>query len=467
LQPCRELEVRAPEDIPIAYCEIPRPATAPPVIAVPSLRVTFTWTLVGNVVYALCQWAMISGLAKLGTTAAVGQFALALAITAPVFMLTNLQLRGVQATDAKSLFEFGDYFTLRIIGTCFALAVVVLILGISKYGRTTSLVVILVAIAKAVESLSDVVAGLLQRYERLDQIAIAMMLKGGFSAMLFTAAYALWRSVEAASLCLCVTWLLVFLGYDLQLARRLLKRKRSFVTQDRRRLLDLARSAAPLGIVMALSSLNGNIPRYVVQRYRGTGELGIFAALAYLVVVVGLIANALGQSAVVRLSRSFAEGRTREFTRLLRRMSFIGLGVAGGGVLLAILFGRAALTLIYGPVYATHVSLLILLIVTSGVTAVAAFLGFGMTAARQFKAQVPIIVATVATCAVLALILTPRWGLIGSGLAILIATLVQTAGSVIVLVNTIRHWSVANDCAGAGERLAEREAVALFDSIGD
>jgi O-antigen/teichoic acid export membrane protein len=382
-------------------------------------------------------------------------------------MLTNLQLRGVQATDVNSLFEFGDYFTLRIIGICLALSVVVFILCISRYGRSTSLVVILVASAKAVESLSDVVAGLLQKYERLDQIAIAMMLKGGCSAILFTVAYALWRSVVAASLCLCVTWLLVFLTYDLQLARRLVTKKRNFVVQNRRRLLDLARSAAPLGVVMALSSLNGNMPRYLVQRYRGTGELGIFAALAYLVVLVGLIANALGQSAVVRLSRSFAEGRTYEFTHLLQRMAFIGLGVAGAGVAFAMLFGRAALALIYGPVYATHLSLLILLIVTSGVTAVAAFLGFGMTAARQFKAQVPIMVATVVTCTILALILTPRFGLIGAGLAILIATLVQTTGSVIVLVNTVRSWSVAGDSAGVSERLAEREAVALFDRVAE
>jgi len=42
----------------------------------------------------------VSALAKLGNASMVGQYALALAIAAPVFMLTNLQLRAVQATDA-------------------------------------------------------------------------------------------------------------------------------------------------------------------------------------------------------------------------------------------------------------------------------------------------------------------------------------------------------------------------------
>ena len=74
--------------------------------------------LAGNMVYAACQFGMLSVLAKLGSPSIVGQYALGLAITAPVFMLTNLQLRGVQATDARHEFAFADYFTLRLISTC-------------------------------------------------------------------------------------------------------------------------------------------------------------------------------------------------------------------------------------------------------------------------------------------------------------------------------------------------------------
>ena len=48
------------------------------------LRVNFLWTLSGNVVYAACQWGMLVVLAKLGTHQMVGEFALALAITAPI-----------------------------------------------------------------------------------------------------------------------------------------------------------------------------------------------------------------------------------------------------------------------------------------------------------------------------------------------------------------------------------------------
>src|ERR1044072_4016691 len=64
-----------------------------------SLRTNFSWTLAGNLIYSGCQWGVLIVLARLGSPEQVGQFALALAVTAPVIMLSNLQLRGVLATD--------------------------------------------------------------------------------------------------------------------------------------------------------------------------------------------------------------------------------------------------------------------------------------------------------------------------------------------------------------------------------
>src|SRR5271166_684261 len=111
---------------PMSVLNAPLPTRTPEVSALP-LRVSFSWTLAGNVIYAACQFGMLSVLAKLGSPSMVGQYALGLAITAPVFMLTNLQLRGVQATDARHEFEFADYFTLRLTATLLGTLVILLI----------------------------------------------------------------------------------------------------------------------------------------------------------------------------------------------------------------------------------------------------------------------------------------------------------------------------------------------------
>src|SRR5258708_26838048 len=99
-----------------------------------TLRVNFLWTLSGNVVYAACQWGMVVVLAKLGTPQLVGEFALALAITAPIVIGAGVSLRSVQATDAASEYPFGDYLLARLLTTAAARGDIVGIVCVSGYG---------------------------------------------------------------------------------------------------------------------------------------------------------------------------------------------------------------------------------------------------------------------------------------------------------------------------------------------
>src|SRR2546430_9316589 len=86
-----------------------------------SLRGDFAWTLAGNLVYAGCQWGMVMALAKLSTATALGQFALGMAVTAPIFLFSNLNLRAILATDTSLEFPFRAYLRLRLLTTAAAL----------------------------------------------------------------------------------------------------------------------------------------------------------------------------------------------------------------------------------------------------------------------------------------------------------------------------------------------------------
>jgi hypothetical protein len=53
----------------------------------------FRWALSGNIIYSMCQWAFVFVLAKLGSPADVGAYALGLAVTSPILMFANFQGR--------------------------------------------------------------------------------------------------------------------------------------------------------------------------------------------------------------------------------------------------------------------------------------------------------------------------------------------------------------------------------------
>jgi O-antigen/teichoic acid export membrane protein len=410
----------------------------PPSIVAKPLRVAFSWTLAGNAIYYACQWGMLSVLAKLGSAAVVGRFALGMAITAPVFMFTNLQLRGVQATDSRSEFEFADYFTLRCLATSLGFAAVVAVALLSRYDRSTLFVVVLLAGAKAVESLSDVVAGLMQKVERLDQLATSLMIKGLASITAFTAVFWTLRSLAAAVSAIGFTWLMVFLLYDFRLARKAIGSGVKMLKLNPQILGQLVVLSLPLGIVMALMSLNTNIPRYVLEHYLGESKLGIFASLAYLGTAASLIINALGQSAAARLSRMFADRQFEAFTSLLRKFALLGALIGVVGVPAGAVFGRMALSMLYRPEYANYLNVFLIVIATTSVLAVASFLGYGVTAARSFKMPMLVNGATTLTTAMLSLLLVPRFGLMGAAIALLLAALVQVVGFVVLMKMALR-----------------------------
>jgi len=410
--------------------------------ALPSLRSSASWTLAASLVYAAAQWAMISAAAKLTSAAALGQFALGLSIAAPVFMLTNMQLRAMQATDARSQHSFADYFTLRCLGNLAGIALILAIVALARYDRTTAAVILLVAVARAVEQLSDVVAGLLQKFERLDQAARAQMLRGAGSAIVF--AVVLWasRSLLAAVCAFAMTCAIVVLAYDFRLARRL-QGGRSFLSSSRRGLKLLATASLPLGIVTALAVLNVNIPRYVVEHDLGPAQLGIFVSVAYvLIATVNVVVNAMGQSASARLAQMFAAGDLDGFNRVLGKLLLTGAAITLLGTPLALVCGRPLLALIYRAEYAQYAPLLAMMAAVAGVSAVGMILGFGVAATRRFRSQLPVLAAATLAGFAAAVLLVPKYGLFGATLALLASSMVLIIGNGAILAMAERSARV-------------------------
>jgi O-antigen/teichoic acid export membrane protein len=117
------------------------------------------------------------------------------------------------------------------------------------------------------------------------------------------------------------------------------------------------------------------------------------------------------------------------------------------------------LRLLYGGEYAAHVALLQLFIATSGIIAIAAVLSFGMTAARRFRAQVPVLAATLVTCAVFVWALTPRWGMAGAATAMLFSALVQATGGFLVVRDAVRKVGITEPNLSDATVLPESLAV--------
>ena len=259
------------------------PRAAPPGVSAPGLGRNFLITLAGNALYAACQWGILVILAKLGSPEIVGKYALAMAICSPIILFSNLQLREIQATDARRDYGFGDYLALRILCTAVALATIVAITAIFHIERETAAVVMFVALAKALDSISDVVFGLLQQREHMTPVAGTLAANG--VASLIASGVAMWltasvvwaaaMSAGGSAVAVAVAWAYTW--------RAVGAPREMCPTWHPATLLRLTVLSSPLGIVALLISLNRNMPLYFVERHLGPHGLGVYAAMAYLI----------------------------------------------------------------------------------------------------------------------------------------------------------------------------------------
>lgn len=426
-------------------------AEAPSVLAAqerqrPSLFADFSWMLVGNAVYAGGQFATLMLLAKLLRPEMVGQYALGLAVVYPVMMFANLQLRAVITSDRREQTHFGYYLGLRLLTTSLGLVVVFISTQLLRYGRELTTVVLMVGVAYSIETISDVYYARLQLHDGMAEIAKSMIARASLSVLVLSVVTYITRSLLWGITAIVIARLTILLSYDICRRTHGLHTRAGWLHRGKelsprfnltvqRKLVWLS---LPLGIVVLLGSLNASIPNFFIKHTLGDRDVGIFAALGFMVSVGNMAVVSLGQSAFTRLAASYADSNLSTFAWLLVRLLAFGAAIGASGMLISKLAGREILTILFRSEYAQRADLLTWIMAAGGVLFMAQFLGFGMTAANFYHSQVIVNVLANLSLFLACYWLVARQGLLGAILAMLIAATVQLVGSAVILIRGMK-----------------------------
>jgi O-antigen/teichoic acid export membrane protein len=411
-----------------------------------SLTADFSWTFVGNAVYAAGQFAMLMLLTKLVSPEQVGQYALGLALVYPVMMLANMQLRSVMNSSVNDRAQFGHYLSLRLLTTFVAFAVVFGVTQVLRYDRELTAVVLLVGVAYGIETISDVYYARLQLHDRMAEISKSLMARAALSVLALAAATYVTRSVVWGIAGVAVARAIVLFAYDTRERTHVLRRQTKWYLLngelaprfDAGEQCQLLWRSLPLGIVVLLTTLNSSIPSFFIKQKIGEHDLGIFSALGLTISVGNMAVVSLGQSAFTRLSRAYSSGNIAVFGSLLVMLLTCGAGLGVCGMLISKFAGREILTLLFRPEYAERADLLPWIMAAGAVLFMAQFLGFGLTAAGFYHSQVYLnILANISLVAACYWLVAGK-GLLGAILAMLIAAIVQLAASAAILATAMR-----------------------------
>ena len=391
------------------------------------------WLLSGNAIYAASQWVLLIILAKMGTPEMVGQFTLALSIAAPVYMLTNMQLRAIQVADSNENYGFSEYYSLRLLGVVVALIVIsIFSLGINA---DVFAVVLIVSVMKGVEAITDIIYGALNAKNRTTDIAWSLMLKGVGSVVVFYVAIKLTSSIVAGVIGLTAIWFLILLLFDF---RSIGYSKIIAVEFKWLQMFSLVKVAFPLGISVMLISLQANLPRFFLEKYFGSAEVGIYSALAYILVIGSVFINSIGQSISPHLAKQWAIGDIDGFKKTTIQAAVIAGALGLVSVIMVIIFGKQFLTLFYGEIYAKWNDALFIVMLSGAFLYMAAVFGYAITAAGALKQQVPMFVVILLGAFVASMLLIPVLGIMGAAWAAFITAMLQLAISYFIFRMRVR-----------------------------
>jgi O-antigen/teichoic acid export membrane protein len=416
----------------------------------PSLRTNFYWTFAGNAVNAACQLGLMALLAKLGNVEMVGTYSLAQAIAYPIVTFMILHLRGPFVTDVANQHSFADYFGLRFVGVCLAVpAVAISGLLFHMEGQVLA-ILILVAASRAIDGIGEMFRSLFQKYEWMHLSSIDLMLRGISAISIVAISLKVTGSLMYAMAALCGAWLLMIALYDVPRARALWK---TVVGSDSRELRPRLRAtdvrqilpyASLLGAVTAIVMVQGSLPRLFLESHQGKAAVGYFSAALYPLGIGIVIIGSLGESALPRLTRLLNEG-TGPFLRLLGKLLILAVALGLAVLLGCILFGRLFLRLMYTPEYAEYHRELVIMAASAVFQFSSSFLGYSLSATREFYVQAVIAAVSCVSAAVACAVLVPRHGVTGAAIAFTLSCAASLVTAAICLA-----WALARRRRRAG-----------------
>lgn len=376
------------------------------------MRKIVSWSFLGNIIYAISQFLILSVLTYSGDYVLVGQYGLALAITTPVIKLFNLQLNTILASDQKFEINFNSIFIIRI-GTSIISLILILFANFLFFENTQKLFIIifLVSISKVIESMSDIVYGGFQRKEMIKDVAISKILRGILSSLSFSTIYIYTDNIYFSLLSISICWISILLIRDL---KKVIQRFND-LSVNKLFYKSLILTSFPLGMSGTIDVFNINIPRYYSQHFLTTEDLGYYTAVSYLMVVGGILIDSISVSFVPKLSKYYVKEEFIKFNEFKRKLNLIVLFIGVSGILVATIFGNFFLNLLFNIENEKMQDLLVLIMIGCFFWYFSSIYNVYLYSTKVYRNQLTIMIITCVATSICGVLFIKNLGLLGAG----------------------------------------------------
>ncbi len=407
-----------------------------------SLSRNTLWSLIGHIINGVGRMLLFVLAAKYFSEHDMGIFSWSLAVVTPIVYLFNLELRLSFVTDTSNRYSAGDMVVMRLIGNTFAIAIISAIAAyMAKYDSAlTALLLILCGLTRGTECFADSYIGFLQKNEKMRQAAISYMCRTGL--VLGAAMFAGLFGWPIWSIPIIWTTAVIILNrfYEANAVRHIAPISIKF---DYHKLKTLFWESLPLGIFMAIASLNTETGKYFIKHELGSSSVAHYTIAVIIVNGCMMTQNGINQGVLYRLSQYYQNNR-QQFLKMLGKLLFLSTIFMLFILFVFYQFGQTIIAKISQESYASALfgdSPIMMIMLFGGMLIVwAMVIGDAVVACREFAGRMTSMLVSLVINFTLCYYLTiiKKMGLLGIAWAFWGSAAANLAVNIVYLVKLIR-----------------------------
>ncbi|MDG0826064.1 lipopolysaccharide biosynthesis protein [Staphylococcus equorum] len=307
----------------------------------------FSYVLLANIISAISKFILMIVITKILTIEELGQYTLALAITAPIALLFNMKMRAYIISSDN--INFLTFKKLRNISNVFSIMSIIII-SLLLY-KDSFWIMLLVLIIKILDMNGEFYQGWPNKEKLYKKPAKLMILRVLGSTILFIVIATITRSLFW-SLYSQVFFQFLFLIIEKHKNLQITNVKIEKVGITKVKLLFL--TIFPLGVAQFLMSFASSIPKLLLDYSVNVEMVGIFSAITYLITVMNLFMNSLNQALLPYMKKIFIEKRILFFRTINMYSLIFSVFIGALFFVFTTIFGEYLLTVLYNETFGKY-----------------------------------------------------------------------------------------------------------------
>lgn len=309
-----------------------------------NFKANFIWNIIGTTTNALNSLFFMIAITRINGLEDAGIFTIAFSTACILYMIGIYAGRIYQVTENSDKISDTDYIVNRLISSGAVIIIVILFVILKGYNLYKSAIFVALSTYKALEAISEVFYGILQKNGLLNIVGKSSFIKAIASLIAFVIVDLITKNVLLSSISISIIYILVIFLYDIKKTKNVIDHKKF----NCKRAISIFKSGFFTFAISFLGLYMTNAPKYAIDKFLTEDIQAIFGIIIMPATVMGLLAQFLIHPYLNQIFELYKNGM---FAKLKKVLYKIILSILIIGIICSIvgyILGTQVLGLIYG-----------------------------------------------------------------------------------------------------------------------